>query len=213
MKLFKKVAAAVLAGVMALSMVACAPVTPDVPVVPDVPVTNSPVDEILYWLNYQINKHNANLKDDYSGEMAKAYGHVVNDTALANKAAVVLDAIASEDADWDTTGAVSVKKSAIDAALNKKGQSLDIDNVYVVDAEYGILSANVIEDAVTMSYAFDLAELKYSKLKPAGKQILALSGLSAAANSTDNDGEYVDVKIGIASRTIYGTTYVVIVAA
>ena len=204
MKLFKKVAAAVLAGVMALSMVACGttPVTPDV--TPDAPASDAAVTEVLSWLN------KSRVTDDYGKETKL----IENDADLAKQASVILNTIASDvaipTADRENRvgrlNGAKVVYDTIDAKLAYNLAAVGAKPLADKGAVYMLKAGAIAKVADTKAKAeFDLNNTY--KLDADLKKALDTNGKAMTVEGKDTDN-----KIGIASKTINGQTYVVIVA-
>ena len=112
MKLFKKVSAAILAGVMALSMmVGCAAnVTPDTPVNPDVKPDASDADVVLAYIN--------------AGRRVVNATEPSNNEALAAKAAAILDAFTEREASVKTDNGYAIRLKVLDQYLRHVNQQL-----------------------------------------------------------------------------------------
>ena len=206
MKLFKKVAAAVLAGVMALSMVACGttPVTPDAPVAP---VEDSAVAQILTWANYGRVKANELMKENNPfGAEIKEYKLIENDADLAKQAQVILDLLKADEKDivaYQKDGSIWVSQ----AAVAKKLFNQDITgNVYVLAGN----NAWAPVTKGTKNYVIPADSLKLD-LDSARKAKLSAWGM-AFDEDVKRIGDKLELKIGIASATINGETCVVAVS-
>ena len=184
MKLFKKVMASVLAGVLALSMVACGTaVDPEKPVVPVNPVGSNDAT-ILAIMNYdRTDKEAATL--------------LATDADLNAKAAKVLD-IVDNKGTWAVDNAdVTVAQGVISAELGKAAMLYDATKVDVyVDVKAETPTA---KDVLT-------GEVKLDKTNIFNGGIANVNALRALGESIE-DGK----KVGIATKTLKdGKVHVVI---
>ena len=149
MKLFKKVAAAILAGVMALSMVACAPANVD-PINPDdivIPPTSSAADEIIAYMN--VTRKQAGVAE------------IENDERLAKIAEIYLTVLTSENADWNSNpNTVSFGNADAQKALKKalNAEQLEQVGVHGIGAKYATLADATANLA---GFAANKSALKY----------------------------------------------------
>ena len=212
MKLFKKVAAAVLAGVMALSMVACA----NTPVVPE----EKPIDQTAPAEQQVMDKLN-----EYVDLYAKmnSLRPVTLENTLKDEAQAVLDALAAgeyKDGDITFKSTELVKLATLKEALTKATNN----NATVYMTVDGFLKKNgstVKADtldstltAVLGTVTVSLSEYRASQLKLNASDIIALVGTRLTANDTDSiykDQLKANKKIGVASKEIGGKTYVIVV--
>ena len=212
MKLFKKVAAAVLAGVMALSMVACGttPVTPDAPVDPVDP-TKSPEEQFFAYLNYSLNT----VKAAETKNNKIVVPTVEND--LKDVALEILDAIAEGEAVYDTTG--KVKGFKVDLPPVSMG-SVTVYTKGEIDAPKMIKGVTITADKNDLKY--DKAEVKALALlaptvttgndawfKTKTETVVTNPGVGETKVTTTT--YTAKVQIGAASKTINGETCFVIV--
>ena len=196
MKLFKKVAAAVLAGVMALSMVACAPAgttpTEEIKTNP----TSSTVDQMIEYMN----KYSAAKVVDGTFPNAVEFKN-----ELASEAQAVADALAA-------------------GKLNKYGTVVDFDakakdalkNVMKGNVEYYVLKKTSTApfwkqiDGSDASIALETYKFDMDKFK-AFVQSQYENGwlLNKDTVSTEVKGVASAYKMGFAAKEINGTTIVV----
>ena len=213
MKLFKKVAAAVLAGVMALSMVACAPTTDPTTPTPEVTPDSSTVATVLKWMNSQRVYDNEHLNDDnVTEEDLTEKKLIVNDTALAAKAEKILAVIAANkkaEVQMSANGKnVLVTKSAINLAVNgipsmKLIGETDLDDVVVYTGDYKF------DGIAQYGYKFPVDGLIFEDSK---EERAALRDFGdALEDDLKNAVSDKDQKVGIASAKVGNFTYVLII--
>ena len=213
MKLFKKVAAAVLAGVMALSMVACAPTgnnTDDKK--EEVVVNTAAADEILSWLNAGRVQNEKDEFGNYKGGEKKAeeLAKIENDAALKKQAEIILDQVIFDVTDTsrdnlfkhlgvlDPNGTLKYANGSFDKALLRDGgDTLAGAGVYYFTANGYVPIYNDI----------NMTAVGY-KLNPAQKETLKTKGATFVVAGKDDD-----CKVGIASKTIGSKTIVIMVAS
>ena len=203
MKLFKKVAAAVLAGVMALSMVACGTTTPTVPEKP-VDETKSAEQQIMDKLNEYVAAYAVSTD-------TKA---VTVENELKAQAQAVLDAIAA-------------------GTVNKAGTTVEFDDAKSQGALYDAITAakkkgklyfsiaemkaenEFVNQHVTANYASVTlpTEYKSSQLTDLKATLKWNSGRIVVTDSVVRNQLKVNRKIGVASKEINGKTYVMFIVA
>lgn len=194
MKLFKKALAAVLAGVMALSMVACAPATTETETEIKVDPTSSVTDQLLEYMN----KYSAAKVTDGTYKNAVEFKN-----ELASEAQAVLDAL--------TAGELDQYGNSIKLTADQK--------TAVVNAQKGgytyWLSLNEgdgWQQVTTPADSYRLATYEYKK-STAEKWVRTVyvtgeSGLvtvDAASNKVA-----ATYQIGLASKVVNGKTLVVL---
>ena len=220
MKLFKKVMASVLAGVLALSMVACGPasVVPPTDEIPTTP-TASAEDNVLAAVNFMRNDN---------------YGHFVNAvqvkqgnaarTALAQTIADLLSADPNRDTEtavWTREGKVYVPLATINSVMNRKGfiytngaepkndHEYNVEGIFVV-ANDQIVKINAVDivavapdsiDKEVTCLSFTVAQVQKSVYGSYAKQQLANVGYLMGSQPTD---------IGIAQVKTNGNAIVLV---
>ena len=220
MKLFKKVAAAVLAGVMALSMVACGttPGTNPGTDIPDPNPTLSNEDQFVQMVNEGIDMWVKNVA--WTSGVTMTVPKFEN--KLKDKAAAILDAIAA----GENTSAGKVTNYTL-SKEDAKELMKDLKGVYVVNADgepvklesvgadgLGLKNANVtikkgnnpFEYKTENAKAYIVGEYGLSTWFKAPKQTVVDGKLTAAALTYKYD-------LGIASKVINGQTCTIFVYA
>ena len=210
MKLFKKISAAILAGVMALSMVACA-TTPNTVVPPtqeEQTGASSPAVVLSLLNTYRDTTHglvdtDAIVTDaDYQAK-AQAFVDVLQGTTGMENVNAVWQQVNGNRA--------VVLNSAVQAVLaNRHADAIaTTDHVYVINTTSGAASVTPIASRPVQAlssadgYVFTDNDLHYSMTTTARQQ-LAYAGWNVGPEASDID-------IGIASGTVNGQEFVVIV--
>ena len=220
MKLFKKISAAILAGVMALSMVACSgagvidPTTP----VPEVTPDNATVTSVLKWMNSgRVLENELIDKSNVTESDVDKYKMIENDEKLAAEAQKILDVIAAGKATDVRVSSGSAKlyinKASVFAALGGAPSAEDIRLAIsnTSDARYlkVLGSADAVEFIGTTksnAYTAELDDLKYED-KDVERKALAYFGLHLSKDLKNNTK---DTKVGVAAANVNGYTYVLI---
>ena len=214
MKLFKKISAAILAGVMALSMVACGttPVTPDTPDIPVDP-TKSAEEQFFAYLNYGLNTIKA------TETKTQKYLVPTVENELKDVALEILDAIAEGEAVYDETGKVVGFKvdmppvsmgsvtvytmGGIDSDDMIQGIAITADDN---DLEYDKAQFKTL--ALAASNANTMAQINWFETKTESVVTTPATGSATTVQTTTYKAK---VQIGAASKTINGETCFVVV--
>lgn len=203
MKLFKKVAAAVLAGVMALSMVACAPTTP---VTPEKPVdpTKAIEDQIFEKANEKLKTYFAL----YSTATDKYVAPTLTNELKA-EAQNVLELIASGTRTYDTADGsiVSYEVDALPIAYDiYVAGGGDVDTVDV-DTPIRINATNNDLECTDEQ----VAEMVNDLIDSRSSYVLYTTDKDTSDGKVATHYFKAKNKIGVASKVINGQTCVVVV--
>ena len=196
MKLFKKVMASVLAGVLALSMAACgtAPVEPETPVVNP---TTTGAAQILDFMNQDVAEVGANLvkTDDGMNKIAAAILDYADEYGLWTK---------KKDAGYDILKLNDEKAEvSLEQYLQNKNLYGDADKIKVVNA----FTRTTGTDGTVTRTITALNALKYLE-----KDDCVFEGKYYQVTQLNSTGRYATQfnKVGVATKTIEGMNVVII---